>query len=106
MARNPTAWQIACYFGIQSTQVFIVFGWFTLYFRDEGLSGGEASALIAFFPLLLIPISLVVPLIIARVEQQSLLLFLASDHASFITGSEHVIGGGLVLGRPQRSTPH
>lgn len=74
MARSAKAWQIACYFGIQSTQVFIVFGWFTAYFQDQGLSGNEASALIAFFSLLLIPISLVVPLIIARVIRQGVLL--------------------------------
>lgn len=74
MLRNSTAWVVALYFAAQSTQAFVVFGWFVRFFRDHGMAADAAGVLVAFYSLLFIPLSFVVPLVFTRSRRQRLLL--------------------------------
>jgi MFS transporter, CP family, cyanate transporter len=70
LARRPLAWAMALYFGAQSLQAYVAFGWFAQYFREAGLSQERAGYLIAFLSALSIPISMVVPSLAARMRSQ------------------------------------
>jgi MFS transporter, CP family, cyanate transporter len=74
VARSRTAWMVTIYFAAQSAQVFVVFGWFTTFFRDAGLDANAAASLVALYSLLFIPISLLVPLAMTRLRRQTLVL--------------------------------
>ena len=71
MLRSRTAWALALFFGAQSLQAYVSFGWFALFFREQGgFSAGEAGLLVAVVAGLSIPVSAVVPSLAARMTSQ------------------------------------
>ncbi len=56
------AWAMAVFFGLQSMQAYIVFGWVAQYLRDAGLPAATAGVLVGVNALMAIPLSAVVPL--------------------------------------------
>lgn len=68
MWRSRQAIALAAFFGIQSMQAYVQFGWAPQMFRDAGLSAtyaGSLSGLIAAFG---IPAGIVMPLVVARMR--------------------------------------
>jgi CP family cyanate transporter-like MFS transporter len=66
--RSRQALALAAFFGVQSMQAYVQFGWAPQMFRDAGLSpttAGSLGALIAFFGL---PSGILMPLVVARVR--------------------------------------
>ena len=77
MRRSSTAWALAIFFGTQSLQAYVAFGWFALFFREQaGVSGARAGLLVAVVAGLTIPISVVIPALAARMRSQRPLIVL------------------------------
>lgn len=53
--KSPTAMALALFFGLQSTNAYIQFGWMAQIYRDAGLSLGHASALVGVIAVLGVP---------------------------------------------------
>ena len=61
---------MAFFFGVQSLQAYAVFGWLPQIFRDAGFWAGTAGLLLGVTTATSIPISLVLPGIVARGRHQ------------------------------------
>ncbi|HEY3686941.1 MAG TPA: MFS transporter [Streptosporangiaceae bacterium] len=70
LARSRLAWLMAAYFGSQSLQAYVAFGWIAQIFIDNGVSRQEAGLMLAVLTALSIPISLVLPSVAARMRSQ------------------------------------
>lgn len=77
MLRSPTAWALALFFAAQSLHAYVSFGWFPLFFQEEGgFSAAHAGFLIAVVAGLSIPVSAAVPALAARRSSQRQLVVL------------------------------
>jgi MFS transporter, CP family, cyanate transporter len=71
IARSPTAWALATYFGLQATAAYAIIGWLPQIYRDAGLSAATAGLLFAVTSVLGVPLSLILPAIAGRLRSQS-----------------------------------
>ncbi|MFE5827199.1 CynX/NimT family MFS transporter [Streptomyces erythrochromogenes] len=79
ITRSPTAWALACYFGLQATASYITMGWLPLIFRDAGVSPGTSGALLGVTMIIGVPLSVVLPAVAGRMRHQGgLVLVLAA----------------------------
>jgi len=91
LRRSPTAWALALFFGAQSLQAYVAFGWFALFFRERaGASATEAGLLVALLSALSIPISMVIPALATRWRTQRPLV-------AVLTGCYAVAYAGMLL---------
>ncbi|MFB4195227.1 CynX/NimT family MFS transporter [Streptomyces carpaticus] len=74
LRRSPTAWALACFFGLQATAAYIIMGWLPQIYRDAGISAGTAGVLFAVAMGLSVPLSFVVPPLATRMRTQGPLL--------------------------------
>ena len=88
MLRSPTAWALAVFFGAQSLHAYVSFGWFALFFQEQGpFSASHAGFLLAVVTGLSIPVSAAVPALAARrPSQRPLVLALAGCYLVAYTG--------------------
>jgi CP family cyanate transporter-like MFS transporter len=70
VARNPTAWALAVYFGLQATSAYVIMGWLPQIFRDSGLSAETAGLLFALTSVLGVPLSFVLAAVAGRLRDQ------------------------------------
>jgi len=84
MARTRLGWAMVLVFGSQSMQAYIVFGWFTDFFRHNSLSAATAGALVAFYSALSIPISAAIPTLTARRPRELVLVLGASNVVCYL----------------------
>lgn len=70
VARNPTAWALALYFGLQATSAYVIMGWLPQIFRDSGLSAETAGLLFALTSVLGVPLSFVLAAVAGRLRDQ------------------------------------
>jgi CP family cyanate transporter-like MFS transporter len=73
---SPTAWALACFFGLQATAAYITMGWLPQIFRDAGVPASTAGVLLAVTMGLGVPLSFLLPAVAARMRHQSLLALL------------------------------
>jgi CP family cyanate transporter-like MFS transporter len=66
---------MALFFGIQSLQAYVIFGWFATLWRDAGFSATDAGLLVGLLAATAIPLSLWAPTRLARSADPRLLLF-------------------------------
>jgi CP family cyanate transporter-like MFS transporter len=66
LLRSPTAWALAVFFGFQSFQAYIAFGWFAKFLHAHGMSHGTAGWMLAVFSAVTIPVSMIAPTIPSR----------------------------------------
>ncbi|MGW1025259.1 CynX/NimT family MFS transporter [Streptomyces sp. NPDC002577] len=71
LARSPTAWALAVYFGLQATAAYVVIGWLPQIFRDAGLPAETAGLLFAVTSVLGIPLSFALAAVAGRLRDQS-----------------------------------
>ncbi|WTR19125.1 MFS transporter [Streptomyces sp. NBC_00138] len=71
LTRNPTAWALAVYFGLQATAAYVIIGWLPQIFRDAGLSAESAGLLFALTSVLGIPLSFALSALAGRLRGQS-----------------------------------
>ncbi|MDM0115030.1 MFS transporter [Variovorax sp. J22R133] len=68
--RDPLAWQVTCFMGLQSALAYIVLGWLAPLLRERGLDGAEAGYVVAVSILVQLATCLVTPSIAARCRDQ------------------------------------
>ncbi|MEJ7833913.1 MAG: MFS transporter, partial [Nocardioides sp.] len=61
---------MAAFFALQSTQAYVLFGWFAQLWRDSGFTAREAGLLVGVIAAVSIPTSLWLPAALARREDQ------------------------------------
>jgi MFS transporter, CP family, cyanate transporter len=61
LVASPTAWAMTAFFGFQSMQAYIAFGWFAKFLHAHSISSGTAGWMVALFSAVAIPVSMVVP---------------------------------------------
>jgi len=70
LLRTRLAWLMAAYFGSQSLQAYVAFGWIAQIFIDNGISRQEAGLMLAVLTAISVPVSLVLPSLAARMRNQ------------------------------------
>ena len=74
--RTPIGLSMIFFFGLQSLQAYVVFGWFATLWRDSGYSDAAAGVLVGLLAAMSIPLSLWAPAALARSERpRRILLF-------------------------------
>ena len=66
LLRSPTAIALMVFFGAQSMQAYIQFGWIAQVYRDGGLPASNAGAILSIITLGGIPGALIMPRIVAK----------------------------------------
>lgn len=61
IARSRTAWFLTAFFGMQSMQAYITFGWFARFLHAHGIASSTAGWMVALLSALGIPTSIVAP---------------------------------------------
>lgn len=69
--RNPIAWALAFYFGLQSTSAYVIIGWLPQIYRDAGISAEEAGILFAVTSFLGVPLPLLLSTFAGKMRSQS-----------------------------------
>jgi CP family cyanate transporter-like MFS transporter len=75
VARTPLGRAMALFFGLQSLQAYAIFGWFAQLWRDSGYSATVAGVLAGVLAAAAIPLSLVLPNVLARSADPRRILF-------------------------------
>lgn len=70
LVRSPRAWAMAGFFGSQSLQAYVMFGWLASILADAGLTDESAAGAVALVVAVGIPISAVVPALLGRLRRQ------------------------------------
>lgn len=68
LVRSRKAVALGVFFGVQSMQAYVQFGWLPQMYRDGGLSAVDAGLMVTLVAGLGIPAGLVMPLVVARVR--------------------------------------
>jgi MFS transporter, CP family, cyanate transporter len=76
VARTRLGWLMALFFGLQSLQAYSIFGWFAELYRDAGFSAHTAGLLLGVITGISIPLSFLIPWLVARSRDQRLLMCL------------------------------
>ena len=77
--RDPVAWQVTLFMGLQSSLAYSVFGWLAPILRERGLDGVTAGAVVSADVLVQVASCLVTPAVAARCrDQRGVNLFLAA----------------------------
>ena len=76
VARTRLGWLMALFFGLQSLQAYAVFGWFAELYRDAGFSAHTAGLLLGVITGVSIPLSILIPWLVGRANDQRLLMCL------------------------------
>lgn len=64
--RSPVAWAMTAFFALQSTQVYVQFGWLPQIYRDAGVGSTEAGLLLATTALTGLIGSFIMPTVVDR----------------------------------------
>jgi MFS transporter, CP family, cyanate transporter len=71
LSRQPVAWGLAVFFGLQSTSAYVIMGWLPQIYRDAGLSASTAGLLFAVTSVLGVPFSFALSAVAGRLTSQS-----------------------------------
>jgi CP family cyanate transporter-like MFS transporter len=96
LLRSRTAWAVTLFFGTQSIQAYIAFGWFSRFLIDHGVARATAGAMVAVLTALGIPVSLAAPRV-SPARQRALIVGLIScSLVAFIGLCVAPVGGAWV----------
>jgi len=70
LARQPLAWQVTVYFGLQSLVFYAMLAWLPSIYRDHGYSPAAAGFLLSLCGLVQIPVTLLLPRFATRAAHQ------------------------------------
>lgn len=71
--RDPLAWQVTCFMGLQSAFAYIVFGWLSPILRERGLDAATAGLVVSTSVMAQVAACLVIPSIAVRCRDQRLI---------------------------------
>jgi CP family cyanate transporter-like MFS transporter len=74
IVRSRLAWQMALFFGLQSSFAYTQFGWLPSIYHDAGLNEADAAALLGLLTAVGIPLALLLPANAARHPDQRLVV--------------------------------
>jgi CP family cyanate transporter-like MFS transporter len=74
VSRTRIGWVMAFFFGLQSLQAYVIFGWVAKIYRDAGFSASTAGLLLGVATGISIPLSFVIPSLTARLADPRMLL--------------------------------
>lgn len=74
LRRSRVAWAMACYFGLQSLQAYVAFGWLPEIYVDAGLSDRSAALQVSLLTAIGIPIAALVPWALGRLRSPRVLI--------------------------------
>ncbi|HEY3260970.1 MAG TPA: MFS transporter [Pseudonocardiaceae bacterium] len=86
LARDPLAWQVTAFFGLQSLQFYVMLGWLPSIYRDHGYRPAAAGFLLSLFGLVQLPVTLLLPRLATRARNQVIHVVLSTA----------ILGVGLV----------
>ncbi len=66
--RSPVAWGLAIFLAGNSAQTYVYFTWLPPYLAGQGLDAAAAGSALAYFAILGLPVSLLVPLWVPRMK--------------------------------------
>jgi MFS transporter, CP family, cyanate transporter len=66
--RSPVAWGLAVFLAGNSAQTYVYFTWLPPYLAGQGLDVAAAGSALAYFAILGLPVSLLVPLVVPRMR--------------------------------------
>jgi CP family cyanate transporter-like MFS transporter len=74
LARSGHAWALAVFFGAQSLQAYVMFGWAPTVLTDAGMTESGAAGILALLTAVGIPISALVPTLLSAIRRGWLLV--------------------------------
>jgi MFS transporter, CP family, cyanate transporter len=72
--RNPRAWALAVYLGLQALEAFTILGWLPAILGDAGIDPARAGLMVSVTMVIAAPVSLLLPFVIARSPDQRILV--------------------------------
>ena len=70
LLRDPLAWQVTLFMGLQSSLAYIVFGWLPSILMDRGLTAMQGGLMLSLSTMVQVPASLLVPILAHRCRNQ------------------------------------
>jgi CP family cyanate transporter-like MFS transporter len=70
LRRDPLAWMVTGFFGLQSLSFYAVLNWLPSLYQDHGYSASSAGALLSLSALVQIPVALFLPALATRMPHQ------------------------------------
>jgi CP family cyanate transporter-like MFS transporter len=70
LLRNPLAWQVTVFFGMQALSFYAVLAWLPSIYRDHGYSPAAAGLLLSATAVVQVPVTLLLPNLAARAPDQ------------------------------------
>ncbi|OHX18878.1 CynX/NimT family MFS transporter [Chromobacterium sphagni] len=70
LLRDPLAWQVTLFMGLQSSLAYIVFGWLPSILIDRGLTAMQGGLMLSLSTMVQVPASLLVPMLAHRCRNQ------------------------------------
>ncbi|QEL56431.1 CynX/NimT family MFS transporter [Chromobacterium paludis] len=70
LLRDPLAWQVTLFMGLQSSLAYIVFGWLPSILMDRGLTAMQGGWMLSLSTMVQVPASLLVPMLAHRCRDQ------------------------------------
>jgi MFS transporter, CP family, cyanate transporter len=71
LVRDPLAWQVTAFMGLQALSFFAVLSWLPSVYRSYGMSPEAAGQLLSVMLILAVPTALILPNLLTRSTQQS-----------------------------------
>jgi CP family cyanate transporter-like MFS transporter len=97
LLRDPLAWQVTAYMGLQSLVFYAALAWLPSILREDGYDAASAGTLLAVFALGGAPASLAVPPLAARLrDQRALAVAVVALEAFAVAGLLIAPGAALV----------
>jgi CP family cyanate transporter-like MFS transporter len=84
LLRSRTAWGLTTFFGVQSMQAYIAFGWFARFLAAHGVTHSTAGAMVAALTAVGIPVSLFAPRVGPGRQRAVIFAFCACNAGSYI----------------------
>jgi CP family cyanate transporter-like MFS transporter len=74
LRRDPLAWMVTGFFGLQSLNFYAVLSWLPSLYQDHGYSAASAGGLLSLSALVQLPVALVLPAVATRMRRQEALI--------------------------------
>jgi MFS transporter, CP family, cyanate transporter len=93
MLHSRTAWALTIFFGFQSMQAYIGFGWYAKFLHAHSISSDTAGWMVALFSALSIPVSMYVPTIAPPRLKIAIAVLCACSLVSYVGLAIAPVGG-------------
>ncbi len=92
-AKSPAAWGLVLMMGMTSVNSYAMFTWMPTFYVDQGMTPAAAGGMLALYAFVGMPVSVVVPILAARMQNQLPIALFAA--ISFAVGYAGMLYGEL-----------